>query len=228
MVKKKVALLEFDKDTNIANYMVLFDDFAFCSKILDYSKKKEIENTIGCEIIYLTILNTFSIGSFICCDKNKLIVSSNIFENEKEILKKTCKKFKIELKFYNFLENAFGNNMCLFDKNSIIVSKNFKKKEIDILKKDFDKVVVLEDENYNLAGSLIKNLGNNNNEIFISQELNEKDYKKIKKFVVGSGTAGFGNNFISSSILSNNNSILLSSNSTTVEIQNIIDCFDKN
>ena len=219
---KKVALLEFNKNFNVGNFLVTNDKFCLIGENINKIKKNKIEKVLNVPLINMRILNSNFIGIFIFLDNKNLIVSENIFEKEIKDLKKICKKFDVNLNLIKDNENCFGNTICI-SKNFFILSKLHKKNKrfSELSKKLKKKIIFLEDENFNLAGSLLK--VNELGKIFSSQELDKKDLKKIEKDVLEIGTINKGSPFISSGVIGNKYGIVIGSNSTTIEIQNIVD-----
>ncbi len=222
MNNKNISLLEFESNPNIGLYMFSNDKFCLIGNEISEKTKAEIEKNLNVPVYKITILGTELVGVFVC-GNNKILILPDIYKSEFEIIDKICKKHKVNILSINEKLNTFGNNLCVSN-NKIIINPNYSKKFINLLnKKTKYEIIVLKNKKYEGAGSVCKFL---NNKFFISQEIEEKEVKKIIYEIGGIGTVNSGSNLIASGIVGNKNGILLGSSSSTIEIQNIIESLD--
>ena len=222
MVNKKISLLEFENNPNIGLYLFVNDNFCLLGKEVDDTKKKEIEKILGVPVYYISILNTELIGIFIAGNNDKLFIPQ-ILDYELSKLEVIAKKHKTEIIILNEKINTYGNNMCV-GKDEILISEEYNKNFFDFLKrKSKMNIFKVGTDEYKATGALCKFI---EGKYFVSQELDENNFKKIINKISGTGTINSGSNFISSGVVGNKNGILLGSLSSTIEIQNIVEAFD--
>jgi translation initiation factor 6 (eIF-6) len=225
MVKKKVALLEIDNNSNIGLFSVINDKFAIFGNTVKKEILDKISKIIKVPIFQTTILNSDLIGVFLSLNNEFLLYPKGILEQEKLELLKISKKFEMKLIEVDDLVNTLGNSICI-GKKEIILSNEFHKKTIKLLeKKSEKKLIIFQDKNYHLTGSLLRFF---NKSYFVGQETSEEDIKLFEKKIKCLGTVNKGSSFISSGILINKYGLLLGSNCSTIEIQNITDWANNN
>jgi translation initiation factor 6 len=218
-MKKKISLLEFEGNPNIGLYFFVNDKFALCGKDLREDVKKRIEDVLGVDILKVSTLDTELVGVFIA-GNNEYLFIPELLERELEYFEEISKKFDMKLILIKDKLNTLGNNICVGDKE-IIISPDYKKETINFIEKNTDlKIIKLKHENFKGAGSVCFNDGS---KYFLSQELDEDNFKDVLDKVGGVGTVNHGSNFISSGVLANKNGILIGANSSTIEIQNIVE-----
>ncbi|MCA9497050.1 MAG: hypothetical protein KC589_08960 [Nanoarchaeota archaeon] len=222
MVKKKVSLLELDSNPNIGLYMFVNDKFCLIGEQISKEKKKEIENILQVPIYSITILGTGLIGVFLS-GNNDFIIIPTIYDHEKKELEKIMTKHQTKIIEFDEKLNTFGNGLCFTD-DLIIANNAYDKKFINKLEKETKlKITILKGEDLNCAGGVCRYL---NGKLYISQNLEEKNYKEFSHKITGVGTVNSGALFIASGIVGNSNGLLIGSMSTTIEIQNIVETLD--
>ncbi len=219
-MKRKIALTEIEKNSNIGLYGVVCDKFAIFGKNVDVKIIEKVKKIIDVEIYQTTIFNSDLVGIFMCLSNDYLLFPKNILEHEIKQLQIISKKHLIELVEVDDLVNTLGNSICVGEAE-FIHSNEFNKKTVDFLKKKLKKKSVsLNDTKFSLAGALIRYC---NKSYFVSQEINETDIKDFEKKIKASGTVNSGSPFVSSGLLINKNGVLIGNSCSTIEIQNICD-----
>ena len=215
---KKTYLLEIEKNSNIGLYICLNDKICLVPKNIDEKIFKRLEEITQVEVYKININNSNLLGVYLCLSDEILLAPENIIDNEKKELEKICKKHNIKLIFVKSNINALGNTICSCD-NEIILSNDFSKNEIkQIENKTKKKVIILKSKNFPNFGGILKYY---NKKIFASQDIEEEDFKTLKKKIKGIGTVNKGSGFVSSGILVNKNCLIIGSLSSPVEITNI-------
>ncbi len=221
-MEKKVALMEFESNPNIGLYIFANNKLCLVGKDLEEKRKKEIENTLQVPVYNISILGTELAGVFICGNDDFILIP-DCYDYEEEELKEICKKHDIELKKISSKINTLGNNICISDK-FIIVSKSFDSKKLEeIAKKKKLKITKIPNIEKGGAGSIIRYA---NSKFFVSQELDEKDVEEFIDEIGSIGTINSGSIFVSSGIIANSNGLIIGKNSTSIEIQNIVEGLD--
>ena len=222
MTEKKISLLEFENNPNIGIYLFLNDKFCLIGKEISEEKKKEIENIIDVPIYKISILGTELIGIFLAGNNEKIFIPE-LLNEEYNKLKEITTEHNVEIITLNDKMNTYGNNLCVGDKE-ILVSKDYNNNFLKKLEKVSKlKIISIGNENFKATGALCQAI---EGKYFVSQELDEKDFKPIIKKILGVGTINSGSNYISSGVIGNKNGLLIGSLSSTIEIQNLFDAFN--
>lgn len=222
MDKKKISLMEFEGNPNIGIYMFANDKFCLIGLDIAKEKQKEIEKCLNVPVYKTTILNTQLIGIFACGNNDFLIVPQT-YTNEEKNLKEICEKHKTKLIIAKEILNTFGNNICM-SQNKIITNDKYSNSFLEQLQKETKyKIIKIQNPNFDAIGSTFKFL---NNKFFISQEYTKEQIKTISKEIGGIGTINKGNYFIASGIIGNIYGLIIGTQSSTVEIQNIVESLD--
>ncbi|MCA9460261.1 MAG: hypothetical protein KC550_06960 [Nanoarchaeota archaeon] len=222
MAEKKVSLMELDSNPNIGLYMFVNDKFCLLGENVIDSKKKEIEKVLGVPVYNVTVLGTGLVGVFISGNNENLVIPS-IYDYEKKELEKIAKKHEVRILEFDEKLNTFGNGICFTD-DLIILNSDYSENFLNKLEKSTKlKISLLKNKELNSAGGVCRYL---NGKLYLSQNLDEKDFKKFVDKVAGVGTVNSGSLFISSGIVGNSNGLLIGSASSTVEIQNIVEALD--
>lgn len=217
---KNVVLMEFEGNPNIGLYMFANNKFCFVGCDIDDKRKKEIEKTLGVEVFKVTALGTELVGVFFAGNDDVLIVPE-LFDYEMERLIDICKKKDVKLQVVKNKINTLGNNFC-FGSDKIIVNESFNVKALGKVAENF-KIVKLKNKDYASAGGVCRYF---NDKFFISQELSEEEVKEFIDEIGGIGTVNSGSNFVASGIVGNNTGLIIGNQSSSVEIQSIVECFD--
>jgi translation initiation factor 6 (eIF-6) len=217
---KNVALLDFEGNPNIGLYMFVNNKFCLIGCDIDDKRKKEIENTLEVDVFKITALGTELLGVFFTGDDN-IIAVPEIFDYELDKLKQICDKYNVELVVVKSKINTLGNNLC-FGKNKIIINEKFDSRNLTGELKTY-KLIKLNNRDYSSAGGVCRFV---NGKFYISQELDENEVKEFIDEIGGIGTVNSGSNFVASGIVGNNNGLLIGKLSSSIEIQNIVECFD--
>ncbi len=224
MIQKKISLLEFENNPNIGLYMFVNDKFCILGKEINEKKKKEIEKILNVPIYHVSILSTELVGVFIS-GNNEFLIIPELLEYEYLKFKEICEKHSVKLVKLRTEINTIGNNLCVGN-NEILISENYNKEIVKKLEKETSlKLKKVENSNFGTIGALSRYI---DGKYFISQELDIKMFKFISNKISGMGTINSGSNFISSGVVGNKFGLLIGSNSSTIEIQNIVDAFNEN
>lgn len=219
MVKKNVSLMDFNSNPNIGIYMFVNDKFCLLGQKVNDKKKKEIESVLNVPVYNLTIIGTELIGLFVA-GNNEIIAIPEVFEKEFDELNKICKKHDVELIQINEVKNTFGNNV-LFGDEEILINASYSKEFISQLEtKTKLPIVKISSKDFETVGSTVVYL---NSKYFFSQEYEENDVKEILNKIAGLGTVNQGSSYISSGVVGNSFGIIIGSQSSTIEIQNLVE-----
>ncbi len=217
---KKVELINVEGNPNIGNYLFCNDKICLYGQL---PKKLEriVRDTLGVPLYKIEILKTELIGVFLA-GNNDFIIAPSIEGDELLKLKEICDKYDLKLIISKEELNTFGNNTVVLD-NKILIDNEYS----DKFKEQLEKETGLEVKKIKL-----KNIGSLsvfiNNHFFVSQDLTDKEIGDINNIhpVSGIGSVSQGGRYIKSGIVGNSKGILISSNSTTIEIQNIVEFLD--
>lgn len=219
---QKVSLLEFEQNSNIGTFMFTNDKFCLIGRDVESDVLESIGNVLDVPIFKVSILNSQIVGIYIA-GNNDFLIMPEVEESEKEIFDKISSDFNIDIFYFNSKNNAFGNNLCVGEKEIIsttLYNKDFLK---ELSKKTGLKTHKIEHKDFDSIGSVCKFM---KGKYFISQEFEEDQVKSIVKQVCGVGTVNSGSNYISAGCSGNKNGVLIGSDSSTIEIQNLVESFD--
>lgn len=220
-MKKNVSLLQLENNSQIGMYFIAADEFALCGKQLTNEQKEQIEKVLNVPVIILTCYNSDIIGVFMQVDRyNKAIfIPNDLYEEEVKQLENLCKTHNYTLIQLSSTNNTLGN-LIAATPSSLIVSKDLKKNLQELKRKSQKEVLILENEDFHQAGALICS---NNKSTLASSQLDDASLEKIEDYVDNITTANNGSAYISSAIVANSNGILLGDQTTSVEIQIILE-----
>lgn len=221
----KVSLLEIEQNSQIGMYFIATDEFVLTGKKnLTDEQKKSIEGVLNVPLIDCTVFNNELVGVFLQIDKfeKKLYAPFGLKTNEITRLKEICNEYNYTFVEIETVDNALGN-LIAFNEECVFVSKELKKDVKKISKHTKKKVIVLDDENYHQAGALIYST---KNKTLASSLLQDKTLEGIEEYLDDISTINSGSAFISSGIVANSHGILIGADTTTIEIQTILETFD--
>lgn len=219
---KKIILMEIETNPNIGLFIFANDKFALCPKTLKKEQLKVIEETLNVPCYQITINNSDLLGVFLA-GNNDLIISPKLSKYEEENLNEICNKHEVNLIQIENKLNAFGNLIKLTEKNIIFGN------EINTsLKKELEKTTKLksiniDDTKYIGAGGILFYA---NQKLIASQELSEDVLNLLQKELSAITSINSGSEFIASGLIGNKNGIIIGSQSSTIEIQNIVENMD--
>jgi len=222
MTQKNVSLMDFNGNSNIGIYMFANDKFCLLGPKVSESKKEEIEKTLGVPVYNITILNTDIVGIFIS-GNNDFLIMPEVFPKEFAEIEKICKKHNVKLVQISEVKNTFGNNICVGDEE-ILINQNFSKLFKDSLLEETDfKIIEIKSQKFDAIGSTAIYL---NGKYFFSQDYKENEVEAIVDKISAVGTINQGSNYISSGVVGNSVGVIIGVQSSTIEIQNIVESLD--
>jgi len=222
MTQKNVSLMDFNGNSNIGIYMFANDKFCLLGPKISESKQKEIEKTLGVPVYNVNILNTDLLGVFVA-GNNDFLVIPEVFSKEFTQIKEVCDKHSVKLIQIPEIKNTFGNNICVGDEE-ILINYDLSKSCKNRLLEDTDcDIFEIKAKKFEAIGSTAIYL---NGKYFFSQEYNENEVKNIVDKISAVGTINQGSNYISSGVVGNKTGVIIGVQSSTVEIQNIVESLD--
>ena len=114
-MENKVALLDFEGNTNIGLFMFANDKFALLGKEVDEKKKKEITSVLDVPVYTVSVMQTDLVGVFLT-GNNEFILCPQIPEYEQKILVDICNEHDTKIFFLNHTLNTYGNSFCVGSK----------------------------------------------------------------------------------------------------------------
>lgn len=221
-MSKNISLMDFNGNPNIGIYMYVNDKFCLIGQQVNEEKKKEIEKTFKVPVYNITIINSELIGIFLA-GNNEFLLCPEVFKEEEILIKEICEKHNVKLINIHEIKNTFGNNIC-FGEEEILINGNYEKEFVDKIKKETKlKIIEIKSKTYEAIGSTAIFL---NGKYFFSQDYEKIEIKKIMDKIAGIGTINSGLSYISSGIVGNSNGVIIGSQSTTIEIQNIVETLE--
>jgi translation initiation factor 6 len=198
------------------------DKFCLLGEEVNNEKQKEIEKALGVNVYNVSVLGSAFVGIFITGNNDYLFVPQ-MTDNEEETIKKICKDNDMKMIVVKDRLNTIGNNMVIGD-NKILLNPDYNEKTIkDLRNKTNYKVLKIKSKNFKAIGSTLMFL---NGKYFLSQEYQEEEVKDILKQIGGLGTINKGSNYVASGIVGNSHGVIIGSMSTSVEIQNVLECLN--
>lgn len=224
-MSNKVSLLEIEQNSQIGMFFIATDDFVLTGKkSLAPEQKKSIEDILQVPVVEATVFNNELVGVFLQVDKFEKKLYAPIGLSKKEIteLQAVCTEYDYTFVEIETVDNTLGN-LISFGKNCVFVSRDLKKDVKKISKHTKKEIVILDDENYHQAGALIYST---KNKTLGSSLLTDKTLEEIEEHLNDITTINSGSAFVSSGIVANSNGILIGADTTTVEIQIVLETFD--
>ena len=219
MNEEHVALLEFENNPNIGLYLFVNDSFALIGCEVSKEKKEQIENILKVPLYKVSALGTELLGVFVA-GNNQYVIVPELYDYELKQFEQICNKHNIELITISQRLNTFGNNLCVTD-SLIIANENYNRDFLNKLEKKTQlKTIKFHSREFPSAGAVCRFV---NNKIYASQELNEEQAKGFINSIGGVGTINSGGIFVSSGVVGNKNGVLLGSQSSSIEIQNVLE-----
>ena len=218
-MREKVKLLEFEKNSNIGVYLVVTNYFALCGKELSQNKRKELEELYKVPIYHFSCFGTELCGIFLSCN-DTTILSPKLFFEELELLKKIAEKHNVRLFVKEHLFNTYGNSVFL-GKSFAYVGENYSKEFQKELKEFLDlPVFCIKSLKFGCIGTLFREINDN---LLASYDLEDEEIEKIEQHIKALTSVNSGSPFIASAIVGNKYGITIGSESSSVEIQTILE-----
>lgn len=200
----------------IGVYCKVSEDFAFIPKNLTKAEKKLIEETLKVEVIEFSISGTSILGSLIALNRNGMITTDFVSEEELKFLKK-----KIDVAIINSQLNAVGNNILTNDKKALV---NFQYDEES--KKLISETLNVEVLEGSIAG--MKTVGMcavaTNKGILCHPKIREDELKRLKEFFslpINIGTINYGMPLIGAGVIANSKGGIAGTLTTGIELGRI-------
>ncbi len=221
MSSQKIVLMEFEGNPNIGLHMVANDKVCLLGKRIPDKYTKQVEETIQVPVEKISILGTDLVGVFLSMN-NEFLITPDLPDEELKVLQDLCEKYDLKLITLDHTINTFGNAICLSE-DRVIIYEGLKNLKTKIGKETKLKVSLFNHKTYSYPGSVIRSF---KKKYFISHELDETHVKDFVDEIGGVGSINSGSAYISSGIIGNSKGLIIGSLSSTVEIQNVVECFD--
>jgi len=221
MVEKKVNLLDLNDTNNIGLYLFCNNKFCLAGNSIKDKEIKVLEVTLKVPVYRISVLGTDLVGVFIN-GNDEFILVPELPDFEFEHLSNICKENDIDLIVSSSHLNTFGNNIIVL-KDVILVNYDYDKNFVSFLKKKTGfGVYKVKLNNLLSIGSVSKFL---NGKFVVSSSLKDEDAEKFIEYVDVDGLVSVskGNKFIKYGVVGNDNGLIVSRDSTTIEIQNIVE-----
>ena len=207
----------FKGDPNIGLYAVATDSFVLLGEKLNKKQTALLKEVLKVPIITSKIYGTPFAGIFCVANKNTLLVSDILFDEEFKSIKKQLKGI-VKVKKFKTVHNALGNTILTNDKHAII-SDDFSVVEVKKISAELNvkvKKIKIAESNVPGAYGILTNKGG----MFgsITSDPSIKELEKLLKLGIGIGTVSTGSSIVSSGVIANSNGFLVSSNSSGFEI----------
>ncbi len=197
-------------------YLRTWETYTLVPTNLDRDMNKVISESLGTELIQMTIGGTKLLGSLSVMNSKGIIMSNMTSEDELSLIPKdlTVTVLKDQI-------NALGNDILVNDK-AALVHEDFDNKSLKIIEDALDVEVK--------RGSFgdIKTVGScgllTSKGLILPPSMTDEDIDDISNFfgIKGKiGTANFGNVYVGASVVANSEGALIGEDSTTIEISNI-------
>lgn len=223
--KIKVSLLELENNSQIGMYLLATNDFVLCGKKnLTLEQKQSIEQILNVPLIEFSCFNTELTGIFIQVDREdkKIFIPNNLYREEFDKITQIALKYNYEIIEIHSTNNTIGN-LISTTKNYLIISKELKHYENELKKNSNKKIFFLKDNNLHQAGALfytVKNL------TLASSGLNDEELEELEAEIQNITTINSGSVYISSGIVANSHGILIGNQSSSVEIQTVLESLE--
>lgn len=220
-----VSLLELEQNAQIGMYFLASNDFVLTGKKnLKEEQKKAIEDVLKVPLIEISAYNSEIVGVFLQIDRyeNKIYAPNDLRNVEISKLKEICEEYSYSLELIESVENTLGN-LISFTNKAVFVSQDIKKTKKQLEKISEKKVIILNDEDFHQAGALVYSV---KGQTIASSEFKDSELEKIEDYVDNISTINNGTAYVSSGIVANDKGILIGAQSSTVEIQTILETLE--
>lgn len=214
----------FSEDPNLGLYGLASANYCIIGLKIKSKKIKEIEETLGVDVLQTKIDGTESAGIFLAGNDEFLLVPASIKEHEKERLK----ELPVDIIEIETELNAFGNNLII-GKDTIVVNPRFNKKVVEKIRKETGYKVVK--HGINKTGIIGANAIILKEKGLMNPNVSEKELRKLGKILkveFDYGTVNFGSGFLRSGLVFNENGVVIGERSTGPEIDRIFEQFEEN
>ncbi len=197
-------------------YLRTWEKYTLVPSNMDRDMTKVISESLGTELIELTLGGTKLLGSLSAMNSNGVLLS-NIASNSETIKMPS----DVNVAFLEDQINALGNDILVNDK-AALVHEDFDRKSIKVIEDVLDVEVK--------KGSFgdIKTVGScgliTKKGLILPPNLSDEEIEDMSNFfgVKGKvGTANFGSLYVGASVVANSKGALIGEDSTTIEISNI-------
>ncbi len=201
----------------VGMYAKSSEDFAIVG-VNNENFENFIREELNVEVVRTTIAGSELVGALVAMNSNGVVVSSNIFKKELEMLER-----KLEVKVIDSAMTCFGNNFCMNDKGGLAnpeVEVRIIEEVADFLDIEIVKTTVGGIKTVGMA-AVITNKGG-----LVHPNITEWEKKRIEKVVgveVVGGTVNFGNDMVGSSIVANSKGCVIGRETTGFELGIIMD-----
>ena len=224
-MKQNVSLLELEQNTQIGLFFVASNDFVLSGKTdLKPEQKKAIEKILQVPLFEITTHNNDLVGVFLQIDRysNTIYAPKTLKKNEIKQLEDISKQFNYTLEIISSTQNTLGN-LLSFTKKEVFISKELKEYAKEIEQKSDKHAIIIKNSEFHQAGALIYST---HNKTLASSEFSDSELESIEKYIDNISTVNNGSAYISSGIIANSFGILIGAQTTTVEIQTILETLD--
>jgi len=197
-------------------YLRTWEKYTLVPSNMDRDMTKVISESLGTELIELTLGGTKLLGSLSAMNSNGVLLS-NIASNSETIKMPS----DVNVAFLEDQINALGNDILVNDK-AALVHEDFDRKSIKVIEDVLDVEVK--------KGSFgdIKTVGScgliTKKGLILPPNLSDEEIEDMSNFfgVKGKvGTANFGSLYVGASVVAKSKGALIGEDSTTIEISNI-------
>ncbi len=197
-------------------YLRTWEKYTLVPSNMDRDMTKVISESLGTELIELTLGGTKLLGSLSAMNSNGILLSNIASDSEM-----TRMPSDVNVAFLEDQINALGNDILVNDK-AALVHEDFDRKSIKVIEDVLDVEVK--------KGSFgdIKTVGScgliTKKGLILPPNLNDEEIEDMSNFfgVKGKvGTANFGSLYVGASVVANSKGALIGEDSTTIEISNI-------
>ncbi|MBI4167726.1 MAG: translation initiation factor IF-6 [Candidatus Aenigmarchaeota archaeon] len=202
-------------DSNIGLFCVATENFCLAPRTVTDKQLLDMEKVLNTPVHKISMGYTHFLGAFAVANKNGIVVSNVIEDDEKKILEKSL---GINVCVLDSRFNTLGNLISTNDKGAII-SPLFGEKQ----KKTIEDCLGVESIKTEIAGTPLIGSGclANNNGAFLHRDVKDDEKEIIEsalKVKSMSGTLGFGSPWVGAVGVCNSKGMVIDKNTTVHEI----------
>ncbi len=202
-------------DSNIGLFCVATEKFCLAPRTVADKQLSDMEKVLGVPVRRISIGYTHFLGAFSAANKNGVVVSNVIEDDEKKTLERSL---GVSVCVLDSRFNTLGNLISTNDKGAII-SPLFGEKQ----KKMIEDCLGVETVKATMAGTPLIGSGclSNNNGAFLHRDVkdNEKEIiEGVLKVKATAGTLGFGSPWVGAVAICNSRGMVTDKNTTVHEI----------
>lgn len=197
-------------------YLRTWEKYTLVPSNLDRDMNRTISESLGTELIELTLGGTKLLGSLSAMNSKGILLSNIASDEEKNKIPSD-----LNIAFLKDQINALGNDILVNDK-AALVHEDFDRKSLKVIEDILDVEV--------RKGSFgeIKTIGScgliTTHGLILPPSMSDEEIDEMSNFfgVKGKiGTANFGSLYVGASVVANSKGALIGEDSTTIEISNI-------